>query len=162
MRFWLLGIITLFCSFVVQAIDCTSVLPGPAQSYCSSGDATKCQMYMDGNFKAESGDILYFPNGVRGNNANKTDCGGSQCQVVQQAVSRPTINSFPNCQSDNHENVDSGKSKDISGNAFGRLQVNSNANATLMPTLCEPVYIRELVVDANSTVTLQSNRTYYI
>lgn len=135
---------------------------GPAQSYCSSGDAAQCQMYMDGNFKAESGDILYFPNGVRGNNANKTDCGGSQCQVVQQAVSRPTINGFPNCQSDNNVNVDSGKSKDISGNVFGRLQINSNANATLIPTLCEPVYIRELMVDSNSVVTLQSNRTYYI
>ena len=135
---------------------------GPAQSYCSSGDAAQCQMYMDGNFKAENGDILYFPNGVVGNNANNTDCGGTRCQVVKQAVSRPTITSFPNCQSNNNINVDSNSSVSISGNSFGRLQVNSNASATLMPTLCEPVYIRELVVDANSTVTLQRNRTYYI
>ena len=135
---------------------------GPAQSYCSSGNATNCQMYMDGKFKAESGDVLYFPNGVKGNNANKTDCGGSQCQVVQQAVKQPDLVEFPVCQSDNNENIDSHTSKNLSGNSFGRLQVNSNASATLMPTLCEPVYIRELMVDANSVVTLQSNRTYYI
>ena len=92
MRFWLLGIITLFCSFVVQAIDCTSVLPGPAQSYDAGGS-----LYMQNgariiNYPAR--DLCFAKVAGYEYEMSNQACGSGKCQitgVASQIGTRPTM-----------------------------------------------------------------------
>ena len=176
MRFWLLGIITLFCSFVVQAIDCTSVLPGPAQSYDAGGS-----LYMQNgariiNYPAR--DLCFAKVAGYEYEMSNQACGSGKCEITKiPSVSRArpeipsgTDSGYYTVSSWTTQNVVLGETKKYGGQNssdssrwdVGELQINGSSAMVSFSDSYSVYVMKSLTFYNNGTMTLAAGKTYIV